>query len=115
MRPGTARATAISVAALRAAHLHLFDGAKIHEDTFALQLSGAKETPGLARLATTVGMGRLRPPQPAHRRISLLRLSQLAEEQQGLILNGRDAEHADGATGILGEPCRGFVTAMIAL
>ena len=33
-------------------------------------------------------------------------LQQIAEEQQDLILNGRDAEHADGTTGILGQPCR---------
>jgi methyltransferase (TIGR00027 family) len=51
MRPGTPSATAISVASLRAAHLHLFDGPKIHEDTFALQMSGAKDVEDLrARL-----------------------------------------------------------------
>jgi methyltransferase (TIGR00027 family) len=32
--------TAITAALFRAAHLHLFDGPKIHEDTFALRLSG---------------------------------------------------------------------------
>ena len=42
MQPGTPSATAISVASLRAAHLHLFNSPKIHKDTFALQLSGAK-------------------------------------------------------------------------
>jgi len=32
--------TAITAALFRAAHLHLFRGPKIHEDTFALRLSG---------------------------------------------------------------------------
>ena len=51
MQPGTPSATAISVASLRAAHLHLFDGPKIHEDTFALQMSGATDVEDLkARL-----------------------------------------------------------------
>ena len=47
MQLGTPSATAISVASLRAAHLHLFDAPKIHEDRFALQLSGAKDVEGL--------------------------------------------------------------------
>ena len=47
MQPGTPSATAISVASLRAAHLHLFDGPKIHKDTFALQMSGAKDVEDL--------------------------------------------------------------------
>jgi methyltransferase (TIGR00027 family) len=52
MQAGTPSATAISVASLRAAHLHLFDGPKIHEDTFALQMSGAKDVEDLkVRLA----------------------------------------------------------------
>src|SRR4030095_7171557 len=42
MRPGEPSRTAIAAAAMRAAHLHLFDGPKIHEDTFALQLIGAE-------------------------------------------------------------------------
>ena len=51
MLPGTPSATAISVASLRAAHLHLFDSPKIHEDTFALQMCGAKDVEDLrARL-----------------------------------------------------------------
>ena len=51
MQPGTPSATAISVASLRAAHLHLFDAPKIHEDTFALQMSGARDAEELkARL-----------------------------------------------------------------
>jgi methyltransferase (TIGR00027 family) len=47
MQAGTPSATAISVASLRAAHLHLFNGPKIHEDTFALQMSGAKDVDDL--------------------------------------------------------------------
>jgi methyltransferase (TIGR00027 family) len=43
MQSGTPSETAIGVASLRAAHLHLFDAPKIHEDTFALQISGAKD------------------------------------------------------------------------
>lgn len=54
MQPGTPSATAISVASLRAAHLHLFNGPKIHEDTFALQMSGARDVEDLrARLSKT--------------------------------------------------------------
>lgn len=54
MEPGSPSATAISVASLRAAHLHLFDGPKIHQDTFALQMSGAKDVEELrARLDKT--------------------------------------------------------------
>ena len=40
MDHGKPSRTAISVALFRAAHLHVFDGPKIHEDTFALALSG---------------------------------------------------------------------------
>ena len=40
MEPGKPSQTAISAALFRAAHLHLFAGPKIHEDTFALPLSG---------------------------------------------------------------------------
>lgn len=40
MRAGKPSATAIGAAAFRAAHLHLFDGAPIHADTFALPLLG---------------------------------------------------------------------------
>lgn len=40
MELGKASQTAISAALFRAAHLHLFDGPKIHQDTFALPLSG---------------------------------------------------------------------------
>jgi methyltransferase (TIGR00027 family) len=40
MKAGTASRTAISAAAMRAAHLHLYAGEKIFEDTFALTLSG---------------------------------------------------------------------------
>ena len=51
MQPGTPSATAISVSSLRAAHLHLFDAPKIHEDKFALKMSGAKDVEDLrARL-----------------------------------------------------------------
>jgi methyltransferase (TIGR00027 family) len=52
MQRGTPSATAIGVARLRAAHLHLFDAPKIHEDTFALRISGARDVEDLrARLA----------------------------------------------------------------
>jgi methyltransferase (TIGR00027 family) len=52
MQPGRPSATAISVASLRAAHLHLFDGPKILEDAFALQMSGARDIEDLrARLS----------------------------------------------------------------
>ena len=40
MDPEKPSQTAIIAAWFRAAHLHLFDGPKIHEDTFALRLSG---------------------------------------------------------------------------
>lgn len=51
MLPGTPSATAVSVASLRAAHLHLFEAPKIHEDTFAMQMCGAKDVEDLrARL-----------------------------------------------------------------
>jgi methyltransferase (TIGR00027 family) len=43
MQSGSPSGTAITVALFRAAHLHLFDGPKIHEDTFALQISGAND------------------------------------------------------------------------
>ena len=39
MEPGQPSRTAISTALCRAAHLHLYPGPKIHEDTFALALS----------------------------------------------------------------------------
>ena len=47
MRSGAPSGTATAVAALRAAHLHLFDGPKIHEDTFALQLMGVSSADAL--------------------------------------------------------------------
>jgi O-methyltransferase involved in polyketide biosynthesis len=51
MQSGRPSATAISVASMRAAHLHLFEGPKIHKDTFALQMSGARDVEDLrARL-----------------------------------------------------------------
>ena len=56
MQPGTPSATAISVASLRAAHLHLFNSPKIHKDTFALQLSGAK---GVEDLRARLEMSKL--------------------------------------------------------
>ena len=40
MEPGKPSQTAISAALFRAAHLHLFAGPNIHQDTFALRLSG---------------------------------------------------------------------------
>ena len=40
MELGRPSQTAISAALFRAAHLHLFDGPTIDEDTFALRLSG---------------------------------------------------------------------------
>jgi methyltransferase (TIGR00027 family) len=40
MEPGKPSQTAISAALFRAVHLHLFDGPKIHEDTFALEITG---------------------------------------------------------------------------
>jgi methyltransferase (TIGR00027 family) len=43
--------TAVSTALLRASHLHLFEGPKIHEDTFALQLSGIGGLVELARFS----------------------------------------------------------------
>jgi methyltransferase (TIGR00027 family) len=43
MQTGAPSGTAITVALFRAAHLHLFDDPKIHADTFALQISGAKD------------------------------------------------------------------------
>lgn len=46
MQPGTPSATAVGVASLRAAHLHLFDDPKIHEDAFALQNQRGKERRG---------------------------------------------------------------------
>jgi len=45
---------AISVALFRALHLHLFDGPKIHEDTFALQLSGIGGPAELAAFSAQV-------------------------------------------------------------
>jgi methyltransferase (TIGR00027 family) len=54
VQPGRPSATAISVASLRAAHRHLFDGPKIHEDAFAPQMSGARDIEDLrARLSRT--------------------------------------------------------------
>src|SRR5215813_5238540 len=38
-----------------------------------------------------------------------------AQQQQGLILDRGHAEHADWSAGILGQPCRGLVTAMVKL
>lgn len=40
MKAGTASRTAISAAAMRAAHLHLYAATKIFEDTYALALTG---------------------------------------------------------------------------
>ena len=40
MEGGKPSQTAITAALFRASHLHLFEGPKIHEDRFALQLSG---------------------------------------------------------------------------
>jgi methyltransferase (TIGR00027 family) len=40
MEGGKHSQSAISAALFRASHLHLFEGPKIHEDTFALRLSG---------------------------------------------------------------------------
>jgi methyltransferase (TIGR00027 family) len=44
MKAGTASRTAVSAAAMRAAHLHLYSGAKIFEDAYALALSGIETT-----------------------------------------------------------------------
>jgi hypothetical protein len=40
MIAGEPSVTAMAAASMRAAHLHLFEGPKIHEDTFALRLIG---------------------------------------------------------------------------
>jgi O-methyltransferase involved in polyketide biosynthesis len=48
------------VAALRAAHLHLFDGPQIHEDTFALQLLGLPCVDDLQRSLERLSLPALR-------------------------------------------------------
>jgi methyltransferase (TIGR00027 family) len=63
MRSGVPSGTAISVAALRAAHLHLFEGPKIHEDNFALRLIGAESAERLRANLEQRGI-------PALRRVS---------------------------------------------
>jgi methyltransferase (TIGR00027 family) len=50
MRTGEPSTTAIGSAAARAAHLHVFEGPKIHSDTFALQLIGM-DTPAQLRMS----------------------------------------------------------------
>lgn len=63
MRAGKPSATAIGAAAFRAAHLHLFDGAPIHADSFALPLMGL---PGRDELRSFIE----RLDAPAPRRVS---------------------------------------------
>jgi methyltransferase (TIGR00027 family) len=54
MEPGQASQTAIFAARMRAAHLHLYPGPKIHEDTFALALSGVGGVDALRAFAEQV-------------------------------------------------------------
>lgn len=60
MKAGAASATAISAAAMRAAHLHLFDAPWIHEDTFALQLVGFEDAEQLRTRLQRHGLPALR-------------------------------------------------------
>src|SRR5262245_41311931 len=62
MRTGEPSTTAIVAAAARAAHLHIFDGPKIHADTFALQLIGM-DSPAQLRMSLE------RRSLPAYRRV----------------------------------------------
>ena len=63
MKAGTPSDTAISVAILRAAHLHLFGPPTIHDDTFALQLVGLANREELRTTLERRGL-------PALRRVS---------------------------------------------
>lgn len=63
MKAGTASRTAISAAAMRAAYLHLYEGVKIFEDTFALALTGIG-TPERLRAAIDAR------PTPDNRRVA---------------------------------------------
>ena len=54
MESGKPSQTAITAALFRASHLHVFEGPKIHEDTFALRLSGIGGPAELAAFSAQV-------------------------------------------------------------